>query len=108
QITFRAGMPDPFTMWRMPSDRSGPGKRLAAIEMPRIGVTPPSGMQNGASMGSASGGSMPGAMPQNGGSMGNTMSRSAGSMSNAVQQSAGGWSPDGQALAFTQVNPETD
>ena len=119
QITFRAGMPDPFTMWRMPSDRSGPGKRLAAIEMPRIGVTPPSGMQNGSSMGSANSGSMPGAMPQNAGSMGgtmpqnggstgNAMSRSAGSMSNAVQQSAGGWSPDGRALAFTQVNPETD
>jgi serine/threonine protein kinase/Tol biopolymer transport system component len=96
QITFRAGMPDPFTMWRMPSDRSAPAERLIPIRMPQIGFTQPSAMAGGGSMSGASANGMPAAMPQGG------------SMSNAVQQSAGGWSPDGRVLAFTQVNPDTD
>ncbi len=110
RITFRAGMPDPFTMWWVPSDRSGPAERLAT--MPQIGFVPPAAMQQPA-------GSMPGAMPQSAdamppsgmpqttGSMSGAMPQSAGSMSGAVQQSAGSWSPDGRVLAFTQVNPGT-
>jgi serine/threonine protein kinase/Tol biopolymer transport system component len=116
QITFRAGMPDPFTMWRMPSDRSASPERLTAIRMPQIGFTQPSAMPGGGSMPGAN--TMSAAMPQQDGSTAASMPQTrgsvppampqAGSMSNAVQQSAGGWSPDGRVLAFTQVNPDTD
>jgi serine/threonine-protein kinase len=117
QITFRAGMPDPFTMWWMPSDRSGPAERLAAIQMPQIGFTRPAAMQSGGSM-SGSTTSMPSAMPQPQASMPSSMPGASsttppampqgGAMSNTVQQSAGAWSPNGRVLAFTQVNPGTE
>ena len=56
RLTYRTGMPAPFTMWWMPADRSGSPERLTTI---------------------------------------------------GEQQSAGSWSPDGRAVAFTQVSPET-
>jgi Tol biopolymer transport system component len=31
RLTFRVGMPDPFTMWTMPADRSAPKERLTTI-----------------------------------------------------------------------------
>ena len=134
RITFRAGMPDPFTMWWMPTDRSGPAERLATTGGTQVGVTPPGPMPQGAGSmasgsmpqgaGSVASGSMPqgagsmssGSMPQGAGSMSSgSMPQSTGSMppsatggmSGAVQQGADAWSPDGRTLAFTQVNPET-
>jgi len=56
RLTYRSGMPAPFTMWAMPADRSSGPERLTTI---------------------------------------------------GEQQSAASWSADGQAVAFTQVNPET-
>lgn len=55
QLTFRSNSSGPFTMWRMPLDRSAPGERVGSGE----------------------------------------------------RQSPASWSPDGTAVAFTQMNPET-
>jgi serine/threonine-protein kinase len=31
RLTYRSGMPQPFTMWSMPADRSGPAERLTSV-----------------------------------------------------------------------------
>jgi dipeptidyl aminopeptidase/acylaminoacyl peptidase len=95
-------MPDPFTIWWMPADRSGAAERLVTTGDAQMGLMP-----RGPMPGSA--GSMPsGGMPQSPDSSKPPSAMSAGGMSpGAVQQGADSWSPDGRTLAFTQVNPET-
>lgn len=78
RITFRAGMPDPFTMWWMPTDRSGRAERLVMTGAPQIGFKPPGSMPQSAN-------SMPsGGMPQGSSSMPDAMPKSASSTTSAA------------------------